>query len=73
VNAVDLENVHAAFLPGYDLGFAHGQRAADEDRALAIVHRHACRMAGIAVRTAREHHGDGWADEIARQASGLDW
>ena len=57
----------------YDLGFARGARFADEDRAHAIVHAYAAKMTGLAVRTARARHGDGWATEIERQASGVDW
>lgn len=70
---VNLDDLHPAHMVGYDQGFAHGQRLADNDRAHAILHAYAVKMAGLAIRTARARHGDGWASEIARQASGEDW
>ena len=63
-----LDYGHAGHTSGYEAGFAHGQRFADEDRAHAILHAYAARMTAIAVRTARARHGDGWAAEIRRQA-----
>lgn len=71
--SVRLDDVHAGHMSGFDLGFARGQRFADEDRAHAILHAYAAKMAGAAVRTARARHGDGWASLIERQASGEDW
>jgi predicted flavoprotein YhiN len=57
---------HVGHLGGYSMGFAHGQRFADEDRAQAIIHAYAAKWTEAAVRTATARHGAGWASEIER-------
>lgn len=60
-----LDDIVVAQSVGYDLGYAEGQRFADEDRARAILHDYACEMAGVTRRLATERHGPEWADLVA--------
>lgn len=64
------DEIHRWWLAGYDAGYAKGIRAAVEDMARALLHEQAAEMAGTAVHAARQNHGEGWAQEIARQAAG---
>lgn len=67
----DLDAIHVAWVAGYDTGLAHGQRIAVEHLAHELLHRQAAEMAGVAVQTARERHGDGWASLIREQAEAV--
>lgn len=64
------DDVHRAFLAGYDRGFAEGQRFASEDMAREWLHALARDYTDMAVRTATANHGPGWASEIEAQAVG---
>jgi hypothetical protein len=65
----ELDIAHRAWLVGWESGYIAGQKTAADNLARELLHRQACEMAGIAVREARERHGDGWAEEIRQAAS----
>lgn len=62
------EEIHAAFVAGWDAGHAVGRQAASADLARALLHEQACAMAGLAVSTASAK-GPAWADAIREQGA----
>lgn len=63
-----LDAIHHAWLAGYDQGLAHGQRMAVGHLAHELLHRQAAEITDAAVQSARQRHGDGWADLVREQA-----
>lgn len=67
-----LDVSHAAFVAGFDLGYARGRQHASEDLADALLHEQALVMQGLAVKGARERYGDSWSEAIREQAEAVD-
>jgi hypothetical protein len=66
-----LDTSDAAFMAGFDLGYARGRQHASEDMARALLAEQAQVMQVSAVRLARQHHGAAWAEAIREQAEGV--
>lgn len=65
---VPLDEIHRAFVTGWDEGYAKARRDASVDLACEWLHAQACRYAGIARQTATERHGPQWGETIAQAA-----
>lgn len=65
-----LDEIHTVWLSGWDSGYTQGRQHASEELARQWLHDDARRWTEQAAATARGRHGDGWADEIDRQAAG---
>lgn len=68
--AAPLDDIHAAWLAGWDSGYALGRQAACEEMARSWLHDMARKHTEEAVRTATARHGAGWGAELRRQAEG---
>lgn len=68
MSALDLDDIHAAWLAGWDRGYAAGRQAASEDLAREWLHEDARRWTDHAVRLAAEK-GPTWAAMIREQAA----
>lgn len=64
----ELDDLHRAWIVGWDHGYAVGRQHASEEMARALLHEQAAVMAGVAVGTAAAHHGSGWASLIRQQS-----
>ena len=66
-----LDDIHRAWLAGWDAGYAQGRQAACEDMARSWLHELAAKHTEAAVRTAKARHGDLWAQSIREQAEAV--
>lgn len=59
MSALELDDIHAAWIAGYDTGLAHGQRMAAEHLAHELLHRQAAEVVSfVATLPARDHEAD---------------
>ena len=64
------DDIHAAWLAGWDSGYAQGRQAACEDLARSWLHDMARKHTEEAVRVATTRHGKAWGRTIRAQAEG---
>lgn len=69
---VDLDDVHAGHMAGFDHGRAVGRREASVDLARAWLHNLANDYEALAISNARSRHGNAWAEGLMLQARGGD-
>ena len=59
-----LDDLVAAELEGYRLGWHARGEANAQERVAEILHEHACHWAGVARRQATDNHGPAWAELV---------